>query len=89
MRSLTYLNSILTVLAVLLVMVLWTMWTATPAGDTLTLTQDAHAAGIPNAGQQRKEILDEVKKVNVQLNEFKSLLKGGEVRVRLEASPNE
>ena len=70
MRSLTYLNSILTVLAVLLVMVLWTMWTTTPAGDTLTMTQQAHAAGIPNAGQQRKEILDAVKKVNVQIGEL-------------------
>ena len=56
MRSIRYLNTVLTVIAMLLTLQLWTLWTSPPA-QTLSAAQMAHArgrpAGFPNAAAQR------------------------------------
>lgn len=89
MRSLGYLNAILTVLAVLLTLNLWTAWTATPGGELLSAAQPAHAQGLANAAQQRKEMVDLLKQLNVEFAELKKTLAKGELRVRVEAPPKE
>lgn len=85
MRSLKYLNSILTVLAVLLSLQLYTTWMS-PAAPSLA--SEAHAQeGIPNAGAQRKEMIDQLKRVSQQVEELNGQFKSGTARVRVEAMP--
>jgi hypothetical protein len=98
MRSLRYLNTILTVLAVLLVAQLWTTW-MTPhlAGADTGVATPAWAqsrgagsgGGIPDAGAQRKEMIDLLKKQCVQNEELAGLLRSGEMRVRVEQTPGD
>lgn len=96
MRSLRYLNTILTALAVLLVLQLWTTWMAPGSGfaaparagaDTRVVNQPG--GGIPDAGAQRKEMIDLLKQLNAQQGDVVKVLKSGEVRVKLEGAPNE
>lgn len=101
MRSLRYLNTILTVLTVLLALQLWTTWSTPaassprgmgvgvengPALPTLVSPVMAQSGGgIPDAGAQRKEMIDLLKRQLQQSEELMSLLKSGQVRVRVEA----
>ncbi len=85
MKSLRYLNTVLTMIAVLLTVNIWTLWTVTPGGNALSMATQAQAAGMVNAAQQRKDIVDVLKKINADTGELKSMLKGGSARVRLEA----
>lgn len=91
MRSVRYLNAILTVLAVLLALNLWVTWAATPGGEALSWAgpAEAQAAGIPNAGEQRKQMIDLLKALNVKVNQLTELVESGKVRVQVEAPPNE
>ncbi len=84
MRSLRYLNTILTVLAVLLSLQLYTAWMAPDAPSVAT---PAHAQdGIPNAGAQRKEMIDVLKRVSQQVEELNGQFKSGRARVQVEAA---
>ncbi len=85
MRSLRYLNTVLTVIAVLLTVNVWTLWTLTPGGDAISPATEAQAAGIANAAQQRYDMITVLKKINADTGELKSMLKSGSARVRLEA----
>ncbi len=85
MKSLRYLNTILTVIAVLLTVNVWTMWSITPGGETLSVATEANAQGIANAAQQRKQIVDAVNQVRTEVGEVKAMFKNGTARVRLEA----
>lgn len=97
MRSLRYLNTILTILAVLLGLEIWTTWMrpgdsglASPAvAGADTRSTDRSTGGIPDAGAQRKEMIDLLKQLNVQQADVVKVLKSGEVRVKLEDAPNE
>ncbi|MEX0653773.1 MAG: hypothetical protein WD534_01845 [Phycisphaeraceae bacterium] len=89
MQSLKYLNSVLTVIAVLLTLNLWVGWTDTPAGDRMTIVSEAQAQGVPNAAQQRREMIDSIKQVNSQIGEIKTLLTSGRVKVQAEAPQGE
>ena len=95
MRSLRYLNTILTILTVLLALQIWTAWTAPAPGSdrsvaqALPLVSQAQAAGIPNAGQQRKQMIDLLKQQSQKADELINLLTSGEVRVRIATSPDE
>ena len=77
MKGLKYLNSVLTILAVLLALQLWTTWNQSP----VDFAQDAQAQGIPDAGAQRKQMIDELKLVNKKVDELKGLLTSGKVVV--------
>ncbi|MAE62985.1 MAG: hypothetical protein CMJ18_01830 [Phycisphaeraceae bacterium] len=82
MKRLRYLNIVLTWIAVLLTLQLWTTWMGT---DVAT---PAHAAGrtpggIINAGQQRKQIKDELKRLNQRADELVRLFKSGKARVKV------
>lgn len=83
MRSLRYLNTILTILALLLTLNLWTAWTSTPGGDALSLAHPTEAQGIPNAGAQRREMIDLLKRVNVNLEQIQAKLESGDIRVQV------
>ena len=90
MQSLRYLNSILTVLAILLALNVWMMWRGT-AAEMVGPIQSAQAAergGIPNAGSQRKQIVDQLKSLNAKTESLTNLLKSGRVRVRVENEPD-
>ena len=89
MRSLRYLNTILTILALLLTLNLWTAWTTTPGGHLLSLTSESEAQGIPNAGAQRREMIDLLKQLNVRLEQVHSHVSSGEMRVRIEEAPKD
>ncbi len=81
MPSLRYLNVVLTVLAVLLGLNLWTSWHQTPTGE-LGLDNPAHAAGLPDAAAQRREIIDQLKLLVNKTGTLADLLKSGEVRIK-------
>jgi hypothetical protein len=87
MNSRRYLNTILTVIAVLLSLQLWTSWnsgelsTATPA-----MAQPEEPGGLPNAGAQRKQQIDLLKKIVTQNDALVALLRSGQVRVQVEAT---
>jgi len=78
MKSIRYLNTILTVLAVVLTLQLWTAWTTGP--DTLS---EARAQGIPDAGSQREQMIGELKLLNKKVDQLKALLTSGKVRVSI------
>ena len=79
MRSIAYLNSILTVLALLLTLQLWTSWTNAPSA-----TSPAMAQGIPDEGAQREKIIDQLKLLNSRADGIHSLLSSGKLRVRVQ-----
>lgn len=85
MKSLRYLNTMLTVIAVLLAVNIWTLWSVTPGGDALSIATEARADGMTNAGAQRKQIVDAIKRVEAQTGELAAMFKNGSARVRLEA----
>jgi len=81
-----YLNSILTVIAVLLTLQLWTSWTAqSPALSLVSEARAQEGGGIPNAGAQRKQMIDLLREQNAKIDKQMQLLESGKVRVRIEA----
>ena len=83
MRSIRYLNTMLTVLAVLLALHLWTAWMSAPGASS-----DALAQGIPDAGSQRQQMIDQLKLLNQKTDNIQGLLKSGKIRVVV-TNPNE
>jgi len=88
MRSLRYLNTVLTVIAILLTAHLWALWTIpVPTGSqeaVLDLAAPAHAAGLPNSGMQRKQTNDLLKQLIQKTEELSGLFKNGRARIRIE-----
>ncbi|MEX2672411.1 MAG: hypothetical protein WD294_09910 [Phycisphaeraceae bacterium] len=80
MNALRYLNTILTVLALLLSLNLWTAWSTSPS---FTPSANAQGVGIPDAGAQRKQMVDLLKTIVVQTDETNKLLESGELHVRV------
>lgn len=76
MPGLRYLNVMLTVLAVVLTLNLWTAWMG---GEGVA--SRAYAQGIPDAGAQRQQIVDQLKLLNQKAEQIKELLVSGKVRV--------
>ncbi len=76
MRSLKYLNTILTVIAVLLALHLWTLWTVAPSS-----LPTVEAAGIPDSGAQRQQMINELKLLNQKAEQIKGLFTTGRARV--------
>ena len=89
MRSLRYLNTVLTVIAILLTLQLWTLWTTGGRNDgpAIDMVAVASAAGIPNAGMQRKQTNDLLKVLIKKTEELTVLFKSGRARMRLEQDP--
>jgi hypothetical protein len=79
MRSIRYLNIVLTLIAVLLTLQLWTTWMGSP-----DLASRSYAQGIPDGGAQRAQIVDQLKLLNQKTDQVKELLVSGKVRVVVE-----
>lgn len=93
MNHLRYLNVMLTLVAILLVLNLWTLWVGTPAGERLSMTEQAHAqANFPNAAEQRRQMVLELERMNAKLDgidQIRRMLQDGSARVKVEAAPAE
>jgi len=76
-----YLNVILTVVAVLLTGLLWTH-----VADRPLLSADAEAMqrpGVPNAAAQRKEIIDTLRILSLQIEQTNRLFKEGKGKIEV------
>ncbi len=76
MRSIRYTNVILTVLAVLLSLQLWTQWSGGPS-----IATTGYAAGIPDSGAQRQQMVDQLKLLNSKVDQLKGMFASGKARV--------
>lgn len=83
MRSLRYLNTVLTVIAVLLALHLWTLWIGGPSA-----VATAAAPGLGNAATQRRQMVDQLKRLTVKIEELTSLFRSGQARVKVDAPKN-
>lgn len=82
MRSLRYLNTMLTLIAILLSLTLWTQWTSSPLPDPTV--SEARADGILEAGLQRQQMVQSMDLLNTKMDQLIGLLKSGQARVRIE-----
>jgi len=87
MKSLRYLNTILTVIAVLLTLNLWTQWAGSPV-NLPTGGGTAHAAtdeGLQNPANQRNEMITQLRKQVAATENLTALLKSGNVKVKVDS----
>lgn len=77
MKGIGYLNVVLTVLTIVAALHLWTGWISGGGGAA------AYAQGIPDAGAQRAQIIDQLKLLNQKADQLNKLLVSGKVRVVL------
>jgi hypothetical protein len=75
-----YRNVVLSMMAILLG---WGVWAEVSRHGGLVSVADAQLtpSGIPNAAQQRKEMLDELRSINRRLEGLSALLEGGRARI--------
>lgn len=85
MRSVSYLNAVLTVIAILLAGVLWTM----RPGPSISFVPSAQAQGFEDPGAQRAEQISQLKSLNHGVEELVGLFRSGQARVRLDKEPSE
>jgi len=86
MQSFKYLNFILTALVILMALQLWVAWIDGPAedGPSLGLVTPAYAVGIPNAGQQRLQMIEELKSLSKEVRALNRLFRTGQAKVKVE-----
>ena len=87
MRSLRYLNAVLTIIAVLLSLHLWTLWDMGPVGvdsadPVVDLASPAYAVGLTNAAAQRQQMIQQLKGVNKNVKDLNLMFRSGKARVR-------
>ena len=85
MRTLRYLNGILTVLTVLLGLHIWVLLATSPA---LPAGNTAHAAGVGGTAERQVEIRDELRELNAQVKAMSSKLDAG-LEVRVTSMPSD
>ena len=88
MTNMKYLNAVLTVLAVLLALNLWVGVHPGP-GQGMGLENQAHAQGRIDAGQQRAEIIKELKGLKSTVEAMNSKLTDGSIKVKVESLPEQ
>lgn len=81
MTNTKYLNSILTILAVLLAMNLWVGVKTTPS---IGLDNQAIAQGRVDAGQQRAEMITQLKELKSSVESISNKLSDGSITVSIE-----
>lgn len=82
MQNTKYLNTVLTAIAVLLALNLWVGVNAEP-GDSSSLESQAIAQGRVDAGQQRSEIIKELKGLKTAVDSLSKKLDGS-IKVKVE-----
>jgi hypothetical protein len=83
MTNIKYLNAVLTAVAVLLTLNLWVGLNSSP-GDSLSLESQAVAQGRVDAGQQRAEMIKELKSLKSTVESMSTKLSDGSVTVKVE-----
>ncbi len=86
MRSLRYLNGILTVLAVLLAVNTWVLIAGTPAGAVLSPVSEARAQGVGGAAERQVEIVNQLKALNKSVTALEKTIQQG-VTVNVKTMP--
>lgn len=83
----TYLNSVLTIIAVLLAL---NVWLGVHSGPSVSasLHSEALAQGSANAGQQRAEMIKELKGLKSTVESISKKLSDGSVKVKVEGDIN-
>lgn len=78
-----YLNAILTVNAVLLAALVWTNIAGHSGGAAAIASPQSSQGdgGVPNAGLQRLDILNEVRAIRAELQQMDATISGGRMRV--------
>ena len=89
MKTLRYLNTVLTVIAILLTLNVYLQLTGTPAGGAVSVAQEAHAADKParGVGSSAQAQLDQLKEINANLSRLSGKLSDGSVRVKVDSMP--
>jgi len=88
MNANRYLNVVLTVIALLMGLHLGTLWVGAPVDSQLpTMATPVYAQGIPDAGAQRRDMVEQLRKLNIQVEALNNQFKNGQARVRVEAQP--
>lgn len=89
MKTLRYLNTILTVIAILLTLNVYVQLTGTPAGSAVSIAQEARAADKPTrgVGSANAAQLSELKSINENLNRLAGKLTDGSIRVKVDSMP--
>ena len=88
MKSSKYLNTVLTVIAVLLWLNLWVGAHQSPTGAALDMTEQAHAAGRTDSGQQRARMIEELSALGSKMDGMNKKLSDGSIKVQVQGLPN-
>jgi hypothetical protein len=92
MKTLRYLNTVLTLIALLLTLNLYVQLTATPAGAAITAGTAAHAndrpRGVGSTAAREAAQLDELREINATLTVLTAKLGDGSVRVKVDSLPD-
>lgn len=88
MRSLRYLNAILTAVAILLTVQLWMWWVGDASENHGFMVSPVHAQAVPvglnNASSERRQIAELLKKLNHRTEELITLFRSGRARINVE-----
>ena len=87
MNNMKYLNTVLTVLAVLLALNLWVGANPAP-GQGISLESQAIAQGRVDAGQQRADMIKELKGLKSTVEAMSTKLSSGTITVKVEGEPD-
>lgn len=84
MNQSKYLNAVLTVIALLLGLNLWIGAHTAPAASAMDPASEALAQGRVDAGQQRADMIAELKKLSGKVDALSGKLTDGSVKVKVE-----
>lgn len=89
MKTLRYLNTVLTVIAILLTLNVYVQLTGTSAGAAVSTVQEVHAADKPTrgVGSSAQAQLDQLKEINANLSRLSGKLADGSMRVKVDSMP--
>ncbi|MFK7790817.1 MAG: hypothetical protein AB8C95_15155 [Phycisphaeraceae bacterium] len=87
MTNTKYLNSVLTAIALLLALNLWVGVNGSPS-DSINPEGQAIAQGRVDAGQQRAEMIKELKGLKSTVESMSKKLSDGSITVKVEGDPN-
>lgn len=91
MKSLRYLNLVLTVIALLLSLNLYVQFADGPAGDMLSPATKAYAGearGIGSQGERQQVMIEELKSMNAKLDRIDSTLNNKTIKVQQQGLGN-
>ena len=83
MRQMKYLNVLLTINAVLMTAVLWTQIVAAPSLSPSAHAQRPASDGVPNAGMQRQQMIEELRALRSSVESTRSFMEGGALKVQV------